>query len=85
MQSIRNWKNTQRRSLTGSTAMIDICQMLFFEVANPFIYYSASQFVSDYEICVVQKGMVNLHTGSFLKPSIEETIEFFKFRNLLHS
>ncbi len=46
-----------------------------FNVANAFINNDTAQFVSGYENCVEQNGLLTLHTGTFLKPSIEETIE----------
>jgi glycosyltransferase involved in cell wall biosynthesis len=46
-----------------------------FEVANAFINNKSAQFVSGYENLIELNGMANLHTGTFLKPSIEETIE----------
>lgn len=63
---IFNWLNSDDWYMPGA----------LFEVANAFINNSAAQFVSGYENLVELNGMVNLHTGTFLKPSIEETIEF---------
>ena len=63
---IFNWLNSDDWYTPGA----------LFEVANAFINNSSAQFVSGYENHVELSGNVNVHNGTFLKPSIEETIEF---------
>jgi len=63
---IFNWLNSDDWYTPGA----------LFEVANAFINNSSAQFVSGYENHVELNGNVNVHNGTFLKPSIEETIEF---------
>lgn len=63
---IFNWLNSDDWYVPGA----------LFEVANAFLKNSTAQFVSGFENRIDQNGVVNLHTGTFLKPSIEETIEF---------
>jgi glycosyltransferase involved in cell wall biosynthesis len=63
---IFNWLNSDDWYMPGA----------LFEVADAFINNSTAQFVSGFENRIEQNGVVNLHTGTFLKPSIEETIEF---------
>jgi len=46
-----------------------------FNVANAFMNNSTAQFVSGYENRIEETGMINLYTGTYLKPSIEETID----------
>jgi glycosyltransferase involved in cell wall biosynthesis len=63
---IFNWLNSDDWYIPGA----------LFEVANAFRVNSTAQFVSGYENHVEQSGMINLHTGTFIKSTIEETIEF---------
>lgn len=63
---IFNWLNSDDWYMPGA----------LFNVANAFINNSTALFVSGYENHVDQNGIVNLYTGTFLKSSIEETIEF---------
>lgn len=63
---IFNWLNSDDWYTSGA----------LFEVANAFINNSSAQFVSGYENHVELNGNVNVHNGTFLKSSIEETIEF---------
>lgn len=62
---IFNWLNSDDWYMPGA----------LFEVANAFINNIAAQYVSGYEKHIEQNGMVTLYTGTFLKTSIEETIE----------
>jgi glycosyltransferase involved in cell wall biosynthesis len=63
---IFNWLNSDDWYMPGA----------LFEVANAFLKHSTAQFVSGFENRIDQNGVVTLHTGTFLKPYIEETIEF---------
>jgi len=62
---IFNWLNSDDWYMPGA----------LFEVANAFLNHSTAQFVSGFENRIDQNGVVNLYTGTFLKPSIEETID----------
>jgi glycosyltransferase involved in cell wall biosynthesis len=63
---IFNWLNSDDWYMPGA----------LFTVANAFINNPRVLFVSGYENHVEQNGIVNLYTGTFLKSSVEETIEF---------
>lgn len=63
---IFNWLNSDDWYTPGA----------LFEVANAFMSNSSAQFVSGYENHVELNGNVNVHNGTFLKPSTEKTIEF---------
>lgn len=63
---IFNWLNSDDWYMPGA----------LFEVAYAFLNHSSAQFVSGFENRIDQNGVVNLHTGTFLKASIAETIEF---------
>jgi glycosyltransferase involved in cell wall biosynthesis len=63
---IFNWLNSDDWYTPGA----------LFEVANAFMNNSSAQFVSGHENHVELSGHENVHNGTFLKLSIEETIEF---------